>query len=167
MSEQNPQKHLYDLLKDFSTAMLVSTDQEGHTRARPMAIAELKPDGDAYFATSLRTTKVREIQTSPEVLVTFQSATQFATVLGTATLVQDRALIDRLWSEAWRVWFPGGKDDPDLVLIKVDAREGEYWDNSGLHGLTYLFQGVKAIMKGEKLADDKGGAHARIRLVSG
>ncbi len=167
MTDTNPQKHLYELLKDFSTAMLVSNDQSGRMHARPMAIADLKPDADAYFATSVQSPKVAEIQNYPEVLVSFQSATQFASIVGTATIVKDRSLIEELWSEEWRVWFPGGKDDPNLVLIKVDAREGEFWDNSGLHGLSYVFEGVKAVIKGEKLENDKGGSHAKIRLVSG
>lgn len=167
MTDTNPQKHLYELLKDFSTAMLVSSDRSGNMHARPMAVADLRPDADAYFATSIQSPKVGEIQNFPEVLISFQSATQFASIRGTATLVKDRELIDRLWSEAWRAWFPGGKDDANLVLIRVEAREGEFWDNSGTHGLSYAFQGLKAILKGEKLEDDKGGAHAKIRLVSG
>lgn len=114
-----------------------------------MAIADLRADADAYFATSIKSPKTAEIQNFPEVLLSFQR------------------LIDKLWSEEWRVWFPGGKDDPDLVLIKVDAREGEFWDNSGANGLSYVFEGLKAVIKGEKLQNDKGGAHAKIRLVSG
>jgi len=167
MSDSNPQKHLYELLKEFSNAMLVSRDPEGQMRARPMAIADLRPDADAYFATSIAAPKVEEVRNAPDVLVSFQSATQFASVRGKATIVRDRQLIDRLWSEEWRVWFPEGKDAPDLCLIKVDAREGEYWDNSGAHGLKYVFEGLKAILKGEKLANDKGGAHAKLHLVSG
>jgi general stress protein 26 len=166
MSETDPQKHLYELLKDFSNAMLVSRDANGHLHARPMAIADLRPDADAYFATSINTPKVAEVQNAPDVLVSFQSATQFASVRGTATIVRDRQVIDRLWSEEWRVWFPEGKDAPDLCLIKVDAQEGEFWDNSGQHGLKYVFEGLKAVIKGEKLENDKGGAHAKIRLVS-
>lgn len=167
MSDANPQKHLYDLLKDFSTAMLVSNDQAGRMHARPMAIADLKPDADAYFATSIQSPKVAEIQNFPEVLISFQSASQFASVRGTATIVKDRVIIDQLWSEAWRAWFPGGKDDPNLVLIKVDAKEGEFWDNSGLHGLSYAFEGLKAVVTGTKPDADKTGAHGKIRLVSG
>lgn len=167
MSEAPPQKHLYELLSGFSTAMLVSNDQAGRMHARPMAIADLRADADAYFATSIKSPKIAEIQNFPEVLLSFQSASQFASVVGTASLVKDRSLIDKLWSEEWRVWFPGGKDDPDLVLIKVDAREGEFWDNSGANGLSYVFEGLKAVIKGEKLQNDKGGAHAKIRLVSG
>lgn len=166
MTDNNPQKHLYELLKDFSTAMLVSRDAAGHLHARPMAVADLRPDADAYFATSVESPKVAEIQNAPDVMISFQGKSQFATVTGTASIVRDRALIDKLWSEAWRVWFPGGKDDPNLVLIKVDAQEGEYWDNSGLNGLRYAFEGLKAVVKGERPQTDSD-THAKLRLVSG
>ena len=72
-----------------------------------------------------------------------------------ATLhVRRRALIERLWSEAWRVWFPGGKDDPSLCLIRVEAREAEYWDNAGTQGIKYVLEAVKAYAKGETPAVD-------------
>jgi general stress protein 26 len=36
-----------------------------------------------------------------------------------------------------RAYFPNGKDDPELVLLQVQAEEGEYWDNQGAQGLKY------------------------------
>jgi general stress protein 26 len=72
-------------------------------------------------------------------MITFQNASQFAFISGTVRIMRDRALIDRLWSEAWRAWFSGGKDDPSLCILKIEAREGEYWDNSGVKGVRYLF----------------------------
>src|SRR4029079_1600349 len=86
---------------------------------------------------------------NPAVSVTFQSRAQFASVHGNAYIVRDRALIEKLWSEAWRIWFPGGKDDPSLCLIRVEAREGEYWDNAGTQGVKYVLETVKAYAKGE------------------
>jgi general stress protein 26 len=162
MTSQN-QQHLYDLIKDFKVAMLVTHSSGGHVQARPMAIAELKEDADACFAASITSPKIAEIEKESRVLVTFQSGSEFATIDGTATVVRDRAEIDRLWSEAWRVWFPGGKDDPSLCLIKVNATSGEYWDNSGLQGLTFLFEGMKAIFQGTTPASDEK-QHAKVSL---
>jgi len=93
--------------------------------------------------------KIAEIDANPAVSVTFQSRAQFASVHGNAYIVRDRALIEKLWSEAWRIWFPGGKDDPSLCLIRVEAREGEYWDNAGTQGVKYVLEAVKAYAKGE------------------
>ncbi len=71
----NTQKHLYDLLKDFDTAMLVTQSADGHMHSRPMAIAELRADSDAYFVTSIDSPKVDEIKANPSVTLTFQSRT--------------------------------------------------------------------------------------------
>jgi general stress protein 26 len=72
-------------------------------------------------------------------------------------MVQDRAEIDRLWSEAWRVWFPGGKTDPSLCLIRLNPRHAEYWDRVGAKGLAFAFEAAKAEAKGmtPKLRKDK------------
>lgn len=163
MAETNSHEHLYDLVKDFRTAMLVTKDSSGELHARPMSVAELQADADAYFATSIDSAKIQEIETDPKVLISFQSGSQFATISGTARVVRDRAVIERLWSDAWLAWFPGGKDDPSLCLLKFEAREGEYWDNSGLKGVRYLFDGVKAILQGEK-ADVHSGQHGKVKL---
>ena len=166
MSATNPHKHLYELLKVFPTAMLVTRDADGRMHARPMAIAELEPNADAYFATRIETPKVAEVQNFPDVLVTFQGTSQFALILGKASIVTDRGLIRELWSETWRAWIPDGADDPSLVLIKIEAKEGEYWDNSGAQGLKYLFDGAKAILTGDTIKPDAA-QHAKLRLVHG
>ena len=150
MTPGEEEKHLYDLLKNFSTAMLASRTPDNSLHARPMAVAELTPGAEAYFITDARSPKAAEIEAHPDVLVTFQSSSEFATLYGTAAVVRDRAHVERLWNEAWRVWFPGGKDDPNLVLISVTPRSGEYWDNSGTEGLKYFFEGLKAYFKGER-----------------
>jgi len=156
------QKHLYDIIKDFRTAMLVTRSGDG-IHARPMHVAELKPDADAYSVAKIESPKVNEIESDPRVLITFQSGSEFAAIEGTASVVRDRALIDRMWSDAWKVWFPKGKDDPSICLLKVAATEGEYWDNSGLEGFKYLFEGVKAIFKGRTPQVDQS-QHAKVRL---
>jgi general stress protein 26 len=163
MADTNPHEQLYDLVKDFRTAMLVTKGTGGKLHARPMSVAELRPDADAYFATSIDSPKIAEIEADPDAMITFQDGSKFAFISGTARVVRDRALIDRLWSDVWRAWFPGGKDDPSLCLLKIEAREGEYWDNSGLKGVRYLFEGVKAILQGEK-HDAHADQHAKVQL---
>lgn len=154
MTSINAEEHLYEMLKDFSTAMLITTDADGFQNARPMSIAELKPDVAMYFSAQRGSPKVKAIAANPAALVTFQSASEYASLSGKATIVNDRALIERLWSESWRVWFPGGKEDPDLILIRFDPSTAEYWDNCGAEGLKYMFEGLKAYLQGRQPAVD-------------
>ena len=157
------EKRLYDLIKDFRSAMLVTRLADGRMHARPMAVADLDRDGQTYFCTRLDTPKVAELEADPHVAITFQSSSQFAAINGTARIVHDRALIDTLWSPAWKVWFPKGKDDPALCIIIVEPDEGEFWDNSGFEGLQYMFRAARAYLKGTipKIDDDQ---HAKVKL---
>jgi general stress protein 26 len=157
------QERLYDVIKDFDNAVLVTSASNGRCHARPMAVAEIREDGDIFFATSTDSPKIAEIAANPDVVVTFQGGKQFAAVSGRAEVVKDRNLIDHLWSEAWKVWFPEGKDDPTLCLIRVDGREGEYWDNAGMQGMKYAFEAAKAYVQGRTPAMDAK-QNAKVRL---
>ena len=61
--------------------------------------------------------------------------------------------------------FPGGQDAPGLVLLRVDGRAGEYWDNGGASGLKYLVQAGKALLTGTRpdVGDDPR-VHAKVAL---
>ncbi len=156
-------EHLYDLLKDFDTAMLVTKSADGHMQARPMAVAELRADADAYFVTSVDSPKASEIGTDPTITLTFQSSNQYASVSGRAEVVRDRALIDRLYKEDWKIWFPKGKSDPSIAMIKFTAQDAEYWDNAGAQGLKFVYEAAKAYVKGETPKSDQK-QHAKVDL---
>ena len=47
--------------------------------------------------------------------------------VGTAVLVDDDAMKERLFSPMARAWFPGGPGDPDLALVRVSMLAVEYW----------------------------------------
>ncbi|HUQ52203.1 MAG TPA: pyridoxamine 5'-phosphate oxidase family protein [Gammaproteobacteria bacterium] len=156
-------EHLCDLLKGFDTAMLVTRARDGYLHARPMAVAELRADADAYFVTSIDSPKIAEIDADADVLLTFQSERQYAAVYGRVNVVQDRQLIERLWKEEWKVWFPQGKSDPSIALLRFDAERGEFWDNAGTRGVEYAFEAAKAYVRGEKPHVDSD-QHGRVRL---
>jgi general stress protein 26 len=154
LSAAEKQEHLVELIKDFDTAMLVTRTEDDSLRSRPLAIADVSQDGDGegymYFATAIDSGKVHEVEHDPHVNVVLQDGRRFVSISGIARVVRDRALIDRLYAEDWKVWFPKGKDDPSLALLEVDATAAEYWDNSGAKGLRYLYEAVSAYVHGRK-----------------
>jgi general stress protein 26 len=165
LSNADKQKHLTELIEHFHTAMLVTRGAQGELRSRPLAIAEVREDGLLTFATSIESGKVHEIEADPQINVSLQDAKRFVSLTGRAAIVQDRGEIDRLWSEAWKVWFPKGKTDPAICLIQVDATSAEYWDQSGGRGIKYLFEAAAAYVKGTRPdigANDK--QNARVKL---
>jgi general stress protein 26 len=160
-------KHLRELIADFDTAMLVTRTAEGDLRGRPLTVAhdEATDDGKVYFATSVESPKVGELEADAHVAVTFQDDKRYVSLSGTARLTRDRALIERLWAEPWKVWFPKGKDDPTLAILVVTPDAGEYWDQTGLAGLRYLVSSVKAYAAGTKAPDGTNEEqNAKVRL---
>src|SRR5438477_7370528 len=133
MPENDTQK-FYELLKDFKTAMLITHAGNDKLRARPMAIAQIEPNCRLWFLSGLETAKTHEIEADTHVHIVCQNdRTAYISLEGRATLVRNRAKVEELWNEAYRIWFPLGKDDPDICLISVAPGEGEYWDNEGFN----------------------------------
>jgi len=155
--------NLYDVVKDFDEAMLVTHSARG-IHARPMAIARLDDSMMAYLLTDLNSIKVEEIRINPHALLTFQSARKFATVSGELTISDDRALIEALWKEVWKVWFPIGKSDPNIALLKFTPSEGEFWDNAGIQGLKYVYAAAKAYVAGERPKPDAE-QHSKVNMT--
>jgi general stress protein 26 len=154
-------KHLHELLESFDTAMLITRHHDG-MHARPMAVADVEGAHCVWFVTSVDSPKAEEIRTDPRVSATFQANRKFVALSGNAELVRDRAKIDALWKDVWKVWFPNGKDDPSIALIRVSVDDAELWDNAGAKGIRYVFQAVKDVLAGER-PTPVDGQHARIK----
>ena len=156
-------EHLHELLEKFDHALLVSHTAEGKMHARPMAVAHVSPGNDAFFVTNLESAKVAEIESHPDVLVTFQGGGAYATIAGHARVVRDRALVRRYWSNASTAWFPRGVDDPDLCVIAVHAEDAEYWDRAGVRAVKYALEAAKAYVTGTK-PETGPDQHAKVKL---
>jgi general stress protein 26 len=157
------QDKLYELLSEFSNAMFLTHTRSGDLHARPMRIAELTKEGELCFVTSNQSPKVKEIAQDSDVALIFQASSKFVSLSGTAVVEQDPKRLDRLWNEAWKVWFPKGKSDPNIRIVRILPREAEYWDNEGMEGLSYAFAAVKAYIQGEQPHVDSD-QHGKVKL---
>ena len=158
-------EHFHKLLKQFHTAMLVTHAGEGRLRARPMAIAQVEDDCRVWFITGAESAKTHEIEADTHVHVICQNdRSAYLSLSGRAELVRDRAKIGELWQEPFRVWFPEGKDDPNIELIAVRPEEGEFWDNEGFNKIKYLFESAKAYVTGQTPEVAEGEQHGVVQL---
>jgi len=150
---EDTRKHLLELVRDFDTAMLVTRGSDGALRGRPLSVAKESEDGRLFFAIRVESLHVHELAGDPHVAVLFQDEQRHVSLSGTARLRRDRDLIEELWSDAWKLWFPHGLDDPNLAIVEVRPTTGEYWDRTGLEGMRYLFAAMKAFATGGKPPD--------------
>jgi general stress protein 26 len=161
---EHSKEHLVDILTSFTTAMFVTMEADGTSYARPMTIAKVSDGNQIFLVTSVKSPKVATIVSQPLVSLTLQSTLRFVSLSGHATILYDRSMIESLWSEAWRVWFPEGKGDPDICLIKVDLDKGEYWDMSGTSGAAFLVQAAKSLAMGRPL-ESSDQQNAKVELA--
>jgi general stress protein 26 len=140
---------LWQMIKDIRFAMLTSEDGP-HLRSRPMAASQSTFTGSLWFFTRADSHKVEEVQADRRVCVSYADPDKqnYVSLSGTASVVRDRESIDAHWSEAVRAWFPKGKSDPEIALLRVDVSQAEYWDapsSTMVHAYGY----AKAVLTGE------------------
>ena len=152
-------------VKGITTAMFTTHGLNGDLHTRPMAALEMDPDGTMWFFTYKESNKVQEIGQNNRVALGFSdpgSETYVATS-GLAEAVSDQVKIDELWGDFLKTWFPNGKSDPSLTLLKVTTHAGEYWDRPG-GKMMLLFEIAKGALTGEadkSGRDEKLGAEPR------
>ncbi|MBL9022351.1 MAG: pyridoxamine 5'-phosphate oxidase family protein [Myxococcales bacterium] len=73
---------LLDVLREFETVMFFTRTAEGNVRGRPMAIADIDPDGTLYLITSIDSDKAAELIADARVGLGMQSKTEIRLALG-------------------------------------------------------------------------------------
>ncbi|MBV9849228.1 MAG: pyridoxamine 5'-phosphate oxidase family protein [Armatimonadetes bacterium] len=124
-------KKLAQMVKGIDFGMLTTLDADGRLYSRPMAHnGNVEFDGDVWFFTYANSHKVHEIETRPQVNVSFASPQDqsYVSLAGRAELVRDKAKMQQLWDPSLRAWFPDGLDTPEIALLKINVEKAQYWD---------------------------------------
>lgn len=122
---------LVELTKESRFVMLTTRDPDGHLVSRPMSRQEVDLSADLWFIATRDSRKVDHIRADPIVGVTITSGSSWVSLSGTAEVVDDTAKLKELWSTFAEAWLPEGPEDPNAILIHVDAETAQYWDNPG------------------------------------
>ncbi len=148
-TQDEAKQKIWSMMKDIRFAMLTTVDGV-HLRARPMAASQTGFDGTLWFFTRASSHKVAEVGSERDVGVTYAdpNAQNYVSLSGRATLVKDKPSIEAHWSESVRTWFPKGRDDPDIALLKVEVDAAEYWDAPN-SAMVHAYGYVKAVLTGE------------------
>jgi len=123
-------------------------------KVRPMSVRQVDEQGNFWFLSANDSHKNSDIQADNQVHLLFQGSphSDFLSVFGIATISTDKAKIKELWTPILKAWFTEGENDPRITVIKVDTKEGYYWDNK--HGNTVAFaKTVAGAVMGKPLDD--------------
>ncbi|HEX2726525.1 MAG TPA: pyridoxamine 5'-phosphate oxidase family protein, partial [Beijerinckiaceae bacterium] len=122
---------LYELIQDVKICMMTTVEPDGSLHSRPMYNQDADQAGDLWFFTRISSPKVTEISKDGQINLGFSNPSKqdYVSISGRAEIVRDRAMINEKWSAPLKAWFPDGKDDPQIALIRVRPEKGEYWDS--------------------------------------
>ncbi|SEI82386.1 General stress protein 26 [Dyadobacter koreensis] len=153
---------LKSLVEDIRFCMY-TTCENGKIESRPMTTLDVDSEGNAWFFTSRQTEIGSETENGESVTLIYSHPgdNTYLSVSGTASIVHDEAKKEELWSPLSKAWFPEGKDDPNLVVLKVTTEEAAYWDSPSSK-MVVFFSMVKAAVTGHQ---SDPGDHGKLDLA--
>ena len=135
---------LWKALQSDMTVMLgLAGVEEGHSRPMTAQMDGSQAGPPVWFFTAKDTELVQALGQHHRGVAHFASKGHdlFATLHGMLVLDDDRATIDRLWNRFVAAWYPGGRDDPNLALLRFEPEEAQVWLNENS-----LFTGMKLLL---------------------
>ncbi|MES2755699.1 MAG: pyridoxamine 5'-phosphate oxidase family protein [Pseudomonadota bacterium] len=85
----------------------------------------------------------------------------FACLSGDVQVDDDAAIIDKLWNKQVEAWFPGGKNDPNLALLRFDIDSAEFWESD-----MSLSGKLKMLFGGTIKTASEAGSHAKVETTA-
>jgi general stress protein 26 len=82
----------------------------------------------------------------------------FACIRGTLVTETDQAIVDKYWSNMVEAWFDGGRNDPNLLMLRFELQDAEIWE--GDESLLGKFK----MLTGQKIAPEEAGRHVETAL---
>jgi general stress protein 26 len=150
MNKKDNDDRVWDIIERVGVCMLTTQFVDG-LRARPL---EARPDRDAgliFFVTDIHSAKEEEIEARPDVGLVFidSSDKAYLSITGRACVMRDADMIKAAWRKTDEVWWPGGPDNPDVCLLRIEPLTAELWDGPASVAVT-VFEFAKAKLTGGK-----------------
>jgi general stress protein 26 len=125
LTQTEAQDRLWDAVEKHQIGMLGATG-DGH-HFQPMTAFLERETNQLWFFTYDDTDLARSAQMGGEGSFIFQTREVQACIDGTLSVQRDRARMDRYWNAHVAAWYPEGKDDPRLTLLRLDCADAAVW----------------------------------------
>ncbi len=77
---------------------------------------------------------------------------------GRLTEERNDRVIDRHWSNAVAAWYDGGRDDPNMIMLRFDISDAEIWKSDT------SIRGFFKMLTGTKISPQEIGSHAEVSI---
>ena len=153
------QDRIWELAEKIDVGMFTTWDGQ-QQQSRPLSARVRRDEHAIYFLVDVGGEKNAQIDRFPKVSCAWadNGNYKYALVAGDATLTNDRAKIEELWTNFDKAWWED-KTDPTIRLLTLTPEKGELWDSPGK--AVALAKMVAAVVSG---AAPKMGDNAKVDL---
>jgi len=132
MADKDPRTQLLAKLEQVDVCMLTTSEADGSLVTRPMGLQKAEDGGVLWFMTRATSDVASEAAQRP-VNVSVQDKGFWASISGHAQVVRDEGRKKEYWNSGTEAFFGEGSkpEDPQIVLVRVDADSAQYWDSPG------------------------------------
>lgn len=162
--KKNPQKQLLELLSEARCVMLGSPDPAEHMQ--PMSpqldddLIEAQPGTVYFFSDSTSDLGQAILAKADDVMLTYMTKSYQACIRGRLSIATETTLVDRFWNSIVASWYPGGKTDPKLLMLKFEMKDAAIWASTG-SPIKFLYETAKANLT-DTLPDVGERAHIKV-----
>jgi general stress protein 26 len=120
---------LWKAVEKRGTGMLGLTASGQHFQ--PMTAFVERGAGQLWFFARSDTDMTRDVGDGASAMFVFQDDHLQACIGGGLTLSRDPERLEKYWNTVVAAWYPAGKDDPLLAMIRMDCVDAEVWLSEG------------------------------------
>lgn len=146
---QDDIQHIVEFVNRTRVGMLGTRESTGKLVSRPMTVVDVAPGEDLNFFTSRDTSAVRDVAVNDAVNVAFVGDHEWVSISGAAEVVEDPQVLEGLWSDALKAYYPDGPATPGLVVLRVRTETAEHWLGPGT--VATALRWAKAQATGEQI----------------
>lgn len=109
-------------------------------------LQKVDDEGNLWFFSDMDSDKNDHIEDDNRVQLFYcnKGSSEYLSLYGTATIIQDASLAKELWTPKVKIWFKT-PEDPNLTIIKVSPEDGYYWDTKNGKFVALLKMAASAI----------------------
>jgi general stress protein 26 len=126
-NRKDVEQRLWKEIEHQRTGMLGLVGRPEVSHFQPMTAFAEPQSGRIWFFTRADTDLVQDLGREGQAMFVFQQKDVQACLGGRLSVDNDRARIDKYWNSVVAAWYPQGRDDPLLALIRLDLADGQVW----------------------------------------
>ena len=121
-----------NLIDKQSVSFISSVDDQGYPNTKAM-LAPVKREGikTFYWPTNSPSMRIKQYRNNPKACIYFCDRRFFRGVMlqGTMEVVDDIDIKREIWKDDFSMYYQGGVDGGDYILIRFTAESGRYYSN--------------------------------------